>query len=79
MQIALLSGLIAVLILAVLRTLIAMSQLSDKITALTADVATLGADVETALGNAATPADLQALDQAHTDLQAVIARLQPTG
>lgn len=77
MQIALLIA-AAIVALLQLRGLILMSALSDKIAAVTADVATLAGDVDTALGNAATPADLEALDQAHTDLQAVIARLQPS-
>lgn len=78
MQIALLIA-AGVVILFQIRGVILMSTLSDKIAAVTADIATLATDVDTALGNAASPADLEALDQAHTDLQAVIARLQPSG
>lgn len=54
-----------------------MSELTDKIGVVASDIATLSTDVDTALGNAATPADLAALDQAHTGLQAVITKLQP--
>lgn len=55
-----------------------MSALSDKIAAAQASLTTLTGDVATAVDNAATPADLQALDQLKTDLDALIASLTPT-
>lgn len=73
----LVAALLALVVFLQLRNFVLMSALSDKIAALQSTVATLSTDVETALGNAATPADLEALDQVNTDLQAVIARLTP--
>lgn len=77
MQIALLIA-AALIILLQVRGILAMSTLSDKIAAAQASLTTLTGDVATAVDNAATPADLQALDQLKTDLDALIASLTPT-
>lgn len=70
--------LLAALMALTYRGVFLLSDLSNKIALLTSDVTDLQTDVATALGNAATPADLEALDAAHTNLQAVIASLTPT-
>ena len=53
----------------------AMSQLSDKITALDASVANLAAAVTAATANVATPADLAALDAVTQQLDGITASL----
>lgn len=54
-----------------------MSALSDKITTLTTSVSNLSTAVTTATENSVTPADLAALDDVTTKLDAITASLTP--